>query len=136
MIRTVIGNKGSGKTKRLIDLANESLKTETGNIVFIDDNTRYIYDLRHEIRFINISEYDIDNADKLYGMVCGMLAVNYDISLIFIDPLMHIMEGDVAQLEKIIAKFEEISNLGKASFVLAVSGSAADMPECITRHAV
>ena len=57
MIRVILGDKGSGKTKRLIDLTNDALKSEHGNIIFIDDDKRYMYDLRHEIRFVDASEY-------------------------------------------------------------------------------
>ena len=57
MIKVILGDKGSGKTKRLIDLTNDALKTEHGNIIFVDDDKRYMYDLRHEIRFVDASEY-------------------------------------------------------------------------------
>ena len=60
MIRVILGDKGSGKTKRLIDMTNDALKTEHGNIIFIDDDKRYMYDLRHEIRFVDASAYPAD----------------------------------------------------------------------------
>ena len=59
MIRVILGDKGSGKTKRLIDITNDALKSEHGNILFIDDDKRYMYDLRHEIRFVDASEYPV-----------------------------------------------------------------------------
>jgi len=136
MIQTVVGKVGSGKTRRLIDLANEAIKVETGNIVFIDDNTRYMYDLRHEIRFVNSSDYQIQGADMLHGLLCGMLAVNYDTTRIFIDPFIHIVGGDFDQLDGIFERLERLSEDGKCDFVIAISGDEEAMPECVTRRAI
>ena len=72
MVQLVYGTKGSGKTKRLIAMANEEVSSAAGTVVFIDDDNRYMYDVKHEIRFVNVKEYAIDNADKLYGFICGM----------------------------------------------------------------
>ena len=79
MIQIILGNKGSGKTKRLIDLVNESLKSEHGDIIFIDDDKRHMYDLRHEIRFVDASEYPVGHkctANEMLGFICGMLSAN------------------------------------------------------------
>ena len=85
MIRVILGDKGSGKTKRLIDMTNEALKSEHGNILFIDDDKRYMYDLRHEIRFVDASEYSKTfSAEAFLAFVGGMLATNFDITKIFV----------------------------------------------------
>jgi energy-coupling factor transporter ATP-binding protein EcfA2 len=134
MIQVVLGPKGSGKTKRLIDLANDALKVETGNIAFIDDDTRYMYDLRHEIRFINASEYSIKGADALYGMLCGILSVDFDISVIFIDPLLKLMKNDMDQVRIL---FERLDSLCKTcKFVIAYSGDEEGAPEYIRHLAI
>ena len=78
MIQVILGDKGSGKTKRLIDLTNEALKQEHGNIIFIDDDKRYMYDLRHEIRFVDASEYPAAYncaAHEFLAFLCGMIAL-------------------------------------------------------------
>ena len=67
MIQVIYGKKGSGKTKRLLDMANDALKVEHGDIVFVDDDKRYMYDLRHEIRFVDASEYSVNSADMFLG---------------------------------------------------------------------
>ena len=77
MIKVILGDKGSGKTKRLIDMTNDALKEERGNIIFIDDDKRYMYDLRHEIRFVDASEYPVGHkstASEMLGFICGMLS--------------------------------------------------------------
>ena len=74
MVQVIYGKKGSGKTKRLIDLANEAVKEEQGDVLFIDDDNRYIFDLRHEIRFINAGDYGVRSAQMFGGFICGLLA--------------------------------------------------------------
>ena len=74
MIQVILGNKGSGKTLKLISLANDSLKDERGNIFFIDSHNRHMYDLHRDIRFVNASEYGLDSIEMFYGMICGMIS--------------------------------------------------------------
>ena len=80
MIHIIYGKKGSGKSKMLLDMANAEVETSDGNMVYLDDNNRCMYDLKHEIRFINTSDYHINNFDKLYGFICGILSRDFDIS--------------------------------------------------------
>ena len=90
MVNLIIGQKGSGKTKRLVKLATEALENSKGNIIFIDDDKRCMSELNYKIRFINSVEYEIKQIDELYGFVAGLLAGNYDIQKIFIDGLNNI----------------------------------------------
>ena len=96
MIQVIAGNKGSGKTKRLIDIANDALKSEHGLVVFVDDDKRYMYDLRHEIRFVDAGEYQgVRGAttDVFLGFLSGMLAVNYDITLVCVDAFLKLIKS-------------------------------------------
>ena len=79
MIQVIYGKKGSGKTKRILDMANDAGAQQNGDIVFVDDDNRYMFDLRHEVRFVNATEYDIRSADAFYGFLCGMVAQNFDL---------------------------------------------------------
>ena len=74
MIQVIHGKKGSGKTKRILDQANEAIKEHKGDVIFIDDDNRYMYDLRHEVRFVNAGEYGSDSPEMFFGFLCGMLA--------------------------------------------------------------
>ena len=85
LIQVIAGKKGSGKTKRIIDMANLATKDSKHDIVFIDDDNRYMFDLRHEVRFINASEYHLDNDQMFMGLLCGIVAQNFDLGLICID---------------------------------------------------
>ena len=85
MIQVIDGKKGSGKTKRILDMANHMVDTQHGDVVFVDDDNRYMFDLRHEVRFVNAGEYGIRSADMFFGFLAGMLATNFDVKVIFID---------------------------------------------------
>ena len=85
MIQVICGKKGSGKTKRILDMANTATQDSKHDIVFIDDDNRYMFDLRHEVRFINASEYELNNDQMFTGFLCGLVAQNFDMGLICID---------------------------------------------------
>ncbi len=140
MIQVIMGKKGSGKTKRLIDLANDALKQEHGSIVFIDDDQRYMYDLRHEIRFVNASDYALGehrSRDWFYGLLGGMLAINFDISVVYVDAFMRLINNkDYSELEPLFERLEALSKKSNAHFVLSISGDPEELPEFITRYAI
>lgn len=85
MIQLIYGSKGSGKTKRLIEMVNAEVNATDGSVVFMDDNKRYMYDVDRAVRFVDVTEYNVDSEEKLYGFLCGMLAQNFDISAIYMD---------------------------------------------------
>jgi len=132
MIHVIYGKKGSGKSKRLLDMANAEVEKATGNIVYLDDNNRCMYDLKHEIRFINTSDYSIDNTDKLYGFVCGILSRDFDISTVYIDGLKKIV-GKEENLEKLIKKLDKVFD-GINAYIV-ISGSE-DAPEYLKKYVI
>ena len=85
MIQIIFGKKGSGKTKRILDMANASVKEAKGNVLFVDDDKSYTLSLKPQIRFIDASEYEVKGTDPFYGFLAGILAGNYDIGVIYID---------------------------------------------------
>ena len=125
MIHVIYGKKGSGKSKRLLDMANAEVEKAAGNIVYLDDNNRCMYDLKYQIRFINTSDYSIDNTDKFYGFVCGILSRDFDISSVYIDGLKK-MVGKEENLEKLIKKLDKVFD-GINAYIV-ISGSE-DAPE-------
>ena len=141
MIRVILGDKGSGKTKRLIDLTNDALKSEHGNIIFIDDDKRYMYDLRHEIRFVDASEYPAAykcTAQEFLAFVCGMLSADFDLSLIAVDAFKKLVKTpmEALEMEQFFENLEKISNAHNCSFVLSISSPEEEVPEYIRRYTV
>lgn len=141
MIQIILGDKGSGKTKRLIDLVNESLKNEHGDIIFVDDDKRYMYDLRHEIRFVDASEYPVGEkctATEMLGFICGMLSANFDVSLIAMDAFMKLVRTplDDAEMKDFFEKLEQLSEEHKCNFLISVSAPAESVPEYINKYVI
>ena len=85
MIQVIAGKKGSGKTKRLIDLTNTTAREAAHDVVFLDDDNRYMFDVDRKVRFINAEEYHISSADMFIGFLCGILSSNFDVGTVFID---------------------------------------------------
>ena len=141
MIRVILGDKGSGKTKRLIDLTNDALKSEHGNIIFIDDDKRYMYDLRHEIRFVDASEYPVAykcSAREFLSFICGMLSVNFDLSLITVDAFKKLVRTPLEdiEMEKFFEDLNRMSEAHHCNFVLSIGSPAEEVPEYIRKYAL
>lgn len=141
LIQIILGDKGTGKTKRLIDLANESLKNEHGDIIFIDDDKRYMYDLRHEIRFVDAGEYPVGKkatATEMLGFICGMLSANFDITLIVMDAFMKLIRTPLAdpEMEDFFKKLELLSEAHHCNFLISVSATEGNVPEYIQKYVI
>ena len=136
MIQVIAGKKGSGKTKRIIDLANTASKDSRHDIVFIDDDNRYMYDLRHEVRFINAGEYDIANDQMFMGLILGVVAQNFDLGLIFIDAFKKLIKADIASTEWMFDRLAKLSEKHSVDFVISVSEDPADLPEFIAKYVI
>ncbi len=136
MVQLVYGTKGSGKTKRLIAMANDDVATAAGSVVFIDDDNRYMYDVKHEIRFVNVKEYEIDSADKLYGFICGMCAQNFDITAVYFDAFLHMIKAKVEDLEDFMARLDKLSEANGFKAVLNVSADIAKAPEFMKKYII
>ena len=134
MIRIIYGKKGSGKTKKIIDAANEAVKVSTGELVFIDDDNRYMYDLRHEIRFVNATEYDVSSPDTFMGFICGILAGNYDMKQLFIDGFLRLVKSDMADLEAFFVKLEDIPHRHGVDVVISASAKDDEVPEFLKKY--
>ena len=133
MIRLIYGKKGSGKSKKLLDMANAEVDTAAGNIVYIDDNNRCMYDLKHEIRFINTADYGIENSDMLYGFVCGILSGDFDISSIYIDGLKKLIKNEEKDLARLLGLFDE--QFADINAYIVVSGSET-APGCLEKYII
>ncbi len=121
MINLIVGKKGSGKTKQLVEYANEALAKSTGNIVVIVKGSKLTFDLTHKARLINIDDYKICNFDGLYGFMCGLCAGNYDLTDILVDSTMDIGGGNVADFECIIKKLNSLAQDSNVRLTMSVS---------------
>ncbi len=141
MIQVILGGKGSGKTKLLLDMTNNALKAEhgNGNIIFIDDDKRYMYDLRHEIRFVDASDYAAASkctADAFLAFISGMLAADFDVTLIAIDAFKKLVVNPLDELEGFFTELDKLSTRHNCNFVLSISAPEEEVPEFIKKYAV
>ena len=110
MITLIIGNKGSGKTKRLIQLANEAVEKSNGNVVVIEKGAKLTYDVSHKARLIDIEQYNVSGFDAFYGFLSGICAGNYDVTDIFVDSTLKITGRDFEALADFVAKANELAS--------------------------
>jgi hypothetical protein len=133
MIKVVFGTKGIGKTKYLIEDVHTIINECKGDIVFIDTSNELITDLRHEIRFVNISDFPIDNLCSFYGFISGLVAANYDIEALYVDRLDLIADKD-NEYRKFFDKIKELNKKYNIRFVFSISGNIKDIPDDIQKE--
>ncbi len=128
MIQIIYGSKGSGKTKRIIDQANSSIAKELGDIVFISDTSRYIREIKYQIRFTNSKDSNIKTEDGLLGFIQGMIEANYDIRLFYIDGIARMIGKDISDMEGFFERLKAIAVKSEATFVLTISADYDELP--------
>ncbi|MDL2289483.1 hypothetical protein LJB83_01830 [Clostridia bacterium OttesenSCG-928-F22] len=132
MLKVIFGRKGEGKTKRIIALANEGVEQAKGNTIFIDDDSRYMFDIKHQIRFIDASEYAIDSPKMFYGFISGLIAQDYDLEKIYIDGFLKIVRHELDQLEEFFTHIDDIAHKFGVEITISVSGS--DRPAYLDKY--
>lgn len=128
MIKVIYGEKGMGKTKVLVDTANKLSAEGSGDIVFIDDSTQLIYDLKHEIRFVNTTDFPDMDPSGFFGFVCGILSQDYDIEGIFIDGLNYIVKKKADELGDFFEKLSILEKKTSIGFYITINGKNDDVP--------
>ncbi len=134
MITLILGKKGSGKTKKLLDLCNEAVAASKGNVVFIEKDTTLTYNLSHKVRLVAADEYAVAGFDAFYGYIAGMCAGNYDITDIFVDSTLKI-GGGIEGLLGFVEKLKKLSDMANTNVVLSVSADPAEIPAEIAQLA-
>lgn len=136
MIQIINGRKGSGKTKRIIDMANHSIEEAKSDVIFIDDDNRYMFDLRHQIRFINAGEYHFINAEMFLGFLCGILAQNFDVGTIYVDAFLKLFKGDILAAQWFFERLDHFSQERHVQFILSISLDTSELPEFLHKYII
>ena len=129
MIQIICGEKGKGKTKVMLQQANDSLKDAQGSIVFVDKNAKNMYALNNQIRLIDITEYPISTYDGFIGFVSGLLSGNHDIEYLYVDSFLKLASIEEADLEKVINDLDELTK--DIKFVISISLAKENLPDSI-----
>lgn len=131
MVTLLIGKKGSGKTKKLVQKANEAVAASQGNVVVIEKGLKLTYDIASQARLVDTDAYAVAGYDMLYGFISGICAGNYDVTDIFVDSTFKICPEGVDGLEAFTKKIQALAETSKANIVMLISADEADLPDSI-----
>lgn len=135
MIKIHIGLKGSGKTKKIIDDVNKAVSAEKGNVVCITEGDRLIHDIDRSVRMVNTEQFDIKNFDMFTGMLCGIIAQDFDVTHIFIDSVFKsVPKADMSNIDELIVALERLEKKFDVSFTLMISADAAEATELTKKY--
>ena len=134
MIKIICGTKGSGKTKKIIDAANDAVAVAKGHLIFITDTKRYMYDLKREIRFIDVTDYSIAGEDALCGFIKGAIAGGYDNEYVFIDGVARIAGKNVKDMSQLFYMLEKVANLRGLTVTLTCSCAEEELPDFVKKY--
>ncbi|HBD62865.1 MAG TPA: hypothetical protein DC038_00360 [Clostridiales bacterium] len=129
MVQIVCGHNGTGKTRKMIDMANKEIDNIQGKMVFLEANNRHIFNLDFRIRYINTKEFGLTNAEQFQGFVCGVIATDYDVELVYIDGLYKIAQSGMDNIEPIVERLDYLSEKFDVSFIMSVNQDVEDIPE-------
>lgn len=129
MIQIISGVKGKGKTKFLLQKVNDAVKTATGNIVYLDKNSKHMYELSNKIRLINVKDFPIDNYDAFLGFICGLISQDHDLEAMYLDSFLTIACVSDEYIGYVLTQLDKISTAFNTDFVLSISEDATNLPE-------
>ena len=128
MVKLIVGLKGSGKTKALIELANETVETSKGTVVVIEKGNKLLHEIKYRARLINTDEYNIKNGEEFLGFLCGIMASDHDAKDIFIDHALKICQNDPAAFVKFVKAIAEVSSQLEVRIYMTGSINKEDLP--------
>ena len=134
MIKVICGPKGSGMTKRIIDTADQAVETAKGNLVFITDTKRYMYDLRREVRFIDTSDYSVAGEDALCGFIKGVIAGSYDNEFIYVDGIARIAGKAIKDMAQFFYMMEKVSEMRSLTLYITCSCAEEELPDFAKKY--
>ncbi len=133
MVTLIAGKKGSGKTKDIVSRANNMLEGSKGSMIFIDDDNRAMYDLHHDIRFVNLSEFPVKSSCEFLGFICGLISNNYDIQNVYIDGIMNTVKMSQQELLEWFSRLEDVSKSYEVDFIVTLNYSES-LPEHLNKY--
>ncbi len=131
MVQLIVGKKGKGKTKELLDKVNGQVKTVSGSVVYLDKSTKHMYELNNKVRLINVPDYLITNSQEFLGFICGIISQDHDLEQMYLDSFLKIACVEEGDITPVIDKLEEISEKFHVDFILSVSRDESELPDAL-----
>ena len=128
MVELIVGKKGKGKTKVLLDKVNGAIKDANGSIVYLDKSTKHMYELNNKVRLIDVSGYPIINADEFVGFICGIVSQDHDLEQIYLDSFLTTAKLEGLDISGTLEQLEEIGEKFGISFIISVSLDKEEIP--------
>ncbi|MEA4989131.1 MAG: hypothetical protein VB095_13815 [Anaerovorax sp.] len=137
MVKLLVGHKGSGKTKQMISLANQSVDAKDGSIVFINKNHRLMLDLNHRIRVVCMEDYEhITNTDEYIGFVYGIISSDHDIEEVYIESILKYADVQLKDLEEFLTRLDRISQKYGPDFIVSISAEMQELGDYINKYEI
>ena len=131
MVQLIVGKKGKGKTKQLLDKVNSEVKAISGSIVYLDKSTKHMYELNNKVRLIDVSRYMIENESEFLGFVCGIISQDHDLEQMYFDSFLKIAALEGKDISAVIEKLDRMSDFFQVDFSLSVSMDESELPEAV-----
>ena len=131
MVQLIVGNKGKGKTKVLLDRVNGAIKSANGNIVYLDKSSKHMYELNNKVRLIDVSEYPVDNSEQFVGFVCGIISQDHDLEAMYLDSFLTIAKLEDADITNTINELDEISKKFNVDFFISASIEESELNDSL-----
>ena len=129
MVQLIVGVKGEGKTKKMLEHVHNIIASTDGNVVYLDKSTQNMHELDNKVRLINVSEYPIGTTDQFIGFVCGICSQDYDLQEMYLDGFLKIAKLEGQDISSALSQLNKISEQFKVNMVLSVSMDEKDLPD-------
>lgn len=136
MIQIIAGEKGKGKTKILLDKVNAEIQTAKGTIVYLDKNSKHMYELNNKIRLINVRDYCIEDSKEFVGFICGLISQDHDLEKVYLDSFLKVACTNEADMIPILKKLDMISTKFEVDFVISMSLNAELLPDEFKQYVI
>ena len=131
MVELIVGKKGKGKTKVLLDRVNNAVKEANGSIVYLDKSTKHMYELNNKVRLIDVSSYPLKNADEFVGFICGIISQDHDLEQIYLDSFLKVSKLEDADVTDTLEQLDKIGQKYGISVVVSISLDKEEIPEAL-----
>lgn len=128
MVELIVGKKGKGKTKVLLERVNTAIKSASGSIVYLDKSTKHMYELNNKIRLIDVSAFPLKNSDEFVGFICGIISQDHDLEEIYLDGFLTISKLDGQDVEDTLNQLDAIGQKFNLTFVISISLNEDEIP--------
>lgn len=136
MVQLIVGKKGKGKTKQLLDKVNSDVLTSAGSIVYLDKSTKHMYELNNKVRLIDVSQYMIENPSEFIGFVSGIISQDHDLQQMYFDSFLKISALEDADITPVLSKLEKLSDAFHVDFILSVSKDESELPDSVKNQII